>query len=144
MIRVKVKDLSNLQVITEKAMERAGQYLLRLQQQRLEQGIGSDGSPMRAYSEDYAEFRREKGRATDRRTLTFTGLMRNRRKVIKVTRTSVTIGWPAGDEAAKARGNDARTPFIRATEEERTKVAAMLKAEIVEALRQQIATAPKR
>lgn len=71
------------------------------------------------------------GRVIDRRTLTFTGRMKAARGIKAVEKNSVVIGWPAGEEATKALGNERRHPWIKATPDERAQLAAFVKAEIL-------------
>ena len=111
-------------------MRRAALYLLRLQAERLEAGLGSNNAALKPYSKGYAAYRASKGRSTDKRTLTFTGRMKAARGVKAVTDKTAVIGWPAGEEAAKALGNQRRTPFVRATPDEIKKVTEFIRAEL--------------
>lgn len=126
-VRVSAIDLRALVLVDAAMMRDVALYVMRLQEQRLEKGIGSSGSPMKAYSPGYAEVRREAGRTTDRRTLTWSGRMKGARNVREVTNRRAVIGWPPGEEAIKALGNQRRTPFVKPTPDETRKASAYLR-----------------
>lgn len=126
-ITVRAIDLRALQFVASEDLRATALYLLRLQRQRIESGIGQDGAPMRPYTPEYAEYRREKGRTTDKRTLLFTSAMLAARQLKEITKTRAVIGWSDAVQILKALGNQARTPFVKATPDEIQKVSAFLK-----------------
>lgn len=138
-IRVRAVDLKGMKLVDADIMRKAGMYLLRLQAQRVMRGEGSNGAPMKPYSPGYAAYRQEKGRPTDRRTLLFSGNMWRARNTKDVTATKVTIGWPANIEAIKALGNEARTPFVKATPEEIRLVTEFIRERIKEKVKAELA-----
>lgn len=130
-IEVTAIDISKIELFSPDLLKRSAQFLLRLQSQRLDSGVGSNGSKMPAYSERYAEFRREKGRVADRRTLTFTGAMLAGRRVTEQTKTAVRLGWVSGtSEAKKAEYNDDMYAFAAPTDAERKQVIAFAEREV--------------
>jgi hypothetical protein len=56
-------------------LERVGAYVVGAISDRCDRGVLPSGSKMAAYSKDYAEFRKHKGRRTDAPNLQFTGKM---------------------------------------------------------------------
>ena len=110
--------------------KRAGNTLLRLNVQRIEKGIGSDGGLMKPYSPKYKAKRQATGRAVDKRTLRWTGQMMQSRLVVSVKNGIATLGWKPGKNAEKAAGNETRTPFTQPTVKERNAVLEFVRKQV--------------
>ncbi len=80
-------------VLTTKQMELIGfAGAAVIQEETQDSNIDQDGRGFKAYSRDYAQFRKEEGRG-NKVDLTFTGQMLNAMKVLRSTDRTVTIGF---------------------------------------------------
>lgn len=128
-ITVRIIDLRELRrFVTKEDMAKAGQYALRLQRERIAKGIGQRGRRMKRYSREYREERAEKGLPTDRRTLRLSGRMLDSRKVVAANEKSARIGFQNAPRYAYVQ--QARTPFVKATKDERDLIRKYLVARI--------------
>jgi len=137
-ITVRVLDIGELKkFVTEDDMRAAANYALSLQKERIAKGIGSRGRSMKRLSKAYAE---EIGRSV--RTLNKSGRMMNSRRVVEVKQNRATIGFVAAPKYAYV--NQSKTPFVKATKEERNIISKFLTKRIKERLRRQHAFARSR
>lgn len=136
MVTVRVLNLGALaKFVTKEDMQAAAEYMLKLQAERVAQGIGQRGKPMKRLSKDYAE-EEGKGRV---RTLKRTGKMLDSRGVLDATEKRATIGFQNAEKYYYV--NQARSPFVKATKEERQKLAEFLAARVKKRLRENLASA---
>lgn len=139
-ITVRVLDLGELkQFVTEDDMRAVGEYALRLQQARIARGEGSRGKKMKRYDKDYAEERAEAGLPTDRRTLRRTGRMLDSRTVLESTATRATIGFENPEQYFYVQ--QAKTPFVKATKDERKLLTEFVKKRVTERLKENLTRA---
>lgn len=132
-LRKAIKALSEKEV--NKVAEKSARSLIRMQNQRIQSGIGSDGKAMKPYSPKYAAKRAATGRAVDKRTLHYTGQMLLSRIVLRVKSGAAQIGWKPGKQAEKAAGNEKRTPFTGATQAERSKLLEFIRRTVKETIK---------
>lgn len=119
--------------VRKKILQQTARKLLRTMRVRVEtQGRGTDGKVMtykgRFYSPDYAERRRESGRTTDRRILSWTAKMHGERRIKKTTEDWVLIGWGPGKSAEKASGQERMVRWIKPTKAEMIKTKRIMDA----------------
>lgn len=128
-----------MSLTTAQMFKRLGETFLRISRERIESGIGSSGDAMPPYSAAYAKKRGATGRDVAVRTLVFTGAMLAARRILSLDDDSVLVGFPDGtEEADKARGNEARTPFLKPTPDERDDLRELMRKLVVEKARQDI------
>lgn len=122
-ITVRVLDLGLLRrLVTKEDMRAAAEMMLELQAKRIAAGGGTRGK-MKRLSPAYAK---EVGHSN--RTLVRTGRMLASRAVLSATKTKATVGFKNAPQYAYV--NQARTPFVKATKEERKTLAEFLTARI--------------
>lgn len=142
-ITVRVIDLGPLKrFVTEDDMRAAGQFILRMQRERIARGEGQRGRKMKRYSRAYAKERAEAGLPTDKRTLSRTGAMLASRDIIEAKATSVRIGFKS--KARYVFVNQARTPFVKATKPERQLATEFIKRRVQRRLKANLAEARSR
>lgn len=105
-------EAANKEFETKNFLLKVGQLINASIQQRVQRsGVGTDGQKMSPYSKAYADFRTTKKRNTDIRDLTFTGKMWQS-LTAKNSTEGVRLYFGSANNANKARGNEARTPFF--------------------------------
>jgi len=124
---------------TEADMRAVGKYILAVQARRIARGEGSTGRKMKRYSKAYRKARAAAGLPTDIRTLRLTGSMLEGRSVTEVDNRKARIGFPGAPRYFHI--NQARTPFVKATDEEMGLARAFLRRVIRERVRKDLASA---
>ena len=93
-----------------------GQAQIANERRRAKEGKGVDDQPMKDYSPQYAEQKRESGRQADVRDLTVTGRMLRSRVAEKPVRVGdsheVTLTFSDARSKLVAGANQQRTPFF--------------------------------
>lgn len=134
MVTVRLLDIGPLKrFVTKEDMQAVADFVLALQKKRIAAGIGSRGTNMKRYSKAYAAERSAAGLPSDKRTLRRSGAMLDSRKVLSVSDTRARIGFDSAQKHAYV--NQARTPFVKATKDERKLAGRFLARLIRERLR---------
>ena len=142
-VTVRMLDLGPLRKwITPDDMRAAGQLALTLQRDRIARGEGSRGRPMKRYSKSYKAQLADEGRPTDKRTLRRTGKMLDSRQVKGATAVRATVGFAAPEKYMFVQ--QATTPFVKATKDERNQIRDYLIERVKARIKQNLAEARSR
>ena len=112
----------------KKALGKAALAHIKAIKDRTTEGIGLRGA-FRPYSQEYAQFRRDKGHSTSV-NLFFSGKMLSDLAVVSLNSDRAVVSFNRASERAKAEANQRTRPFMGIKPEEQQNILRIFKREL--------------